>query len=314
MDKIVLSFYCDDTNPYVAPPEAFKTFLDFVSSEGIAGESSVILGFEWNEHGLLSQPSTKTQSDYLEQVQRAFTCGIDSQFELMTHDGLFDFTNNLIPEGVIHEGLWLFETAVTVDEYEAYFENILYEGERVDIQFTGLTQPGCSCDACKRRHSELGTGDQTNPNPNVWQALLNLTKKGKFRGHTVPCFFGGTLEHGTARRMASDGLHAVVNLPPNMEDRLGLWLNASDWVDTDYYITNNGQSGRIVDLVRAQAPYGIFYTHWQDLNPVNGVGWEAFTQVVRRVQMNLHQEVIWMRPSEYTDQLIKNQSRAAHTE
>ena len=194
MDKTVLSFYCDDTNPYCAPPEAFKTFLDFAASEGIAGESSVILGYEWSEHGFISRPTTYAQSAYLEQVRRAFSCGIDSQFELMTHGGLFDFSNNQIPAGAMHEGLWLFEPAVTVEEYEAYFYAILSEGERIGVRFTGLTQPGCSCGACNRRHQDLRSGNQSNPNPNVWQALLNQAKSSKFRGRTVPCFFGGALE------------------------------------------------------------------------------------------------------------------------
>jgi hypothetical protein len=303
MGKTILSSYCDDTNPYCAPPEAFKTFLDFTASEGISGESSVILGYEWSEHGLMSRPTTGAQSAYLEQVQRAFSCGIDSQFELMTHSGVFDFGNNQIPAGAIHEGLWLFEPGVTVVEYENYFQAILSEGERVGLRFTGLTQPGCSCEACNRRHHELRTGSQSDPNPNVWQALLNLAKSGKFRGRTVPCFFGGALEQGKARCMASDGVYGVYDLQPNTEDRLGMWLNSPDRVDADYYITADGQSGRIVDLVRAQAPYCIFYSHWQGLNPVNGVGWNAFTQVVQRVQKYLHQDVIWMRPSEFTSVL-----------
>jgi len=303
MDKTIFSFYCDDTNPYCAPPEAFKIFLDFAASEGIAGESSVILGYDWSEHGLISRPTTEGQSAYLGQVRRVFSCGIDSQFELMTHDGLFDFENYRIPAQAIHEGLWLFETAVTVGEYEAYFNAILSEGERVGVRFTGLTQPGCGCEACNRRHQELRSGNQSDPNPNVWQALLNLAKRGKFRGRTVPCFFGGAIEQGAARCMASDGVYGVYNLPPNTEDRFGKWLNSLEYVDADYYITADGQSGRVVDLVRTQAPYCLFYSHWQGLNPVNGVGWKAFTQVVQRVQEHLYEEVIWMRPSEFTSML-----------
>jgi len=199
MKKTILSFYCDDTNPYCAPPEAFKTFLDLCASEGIAGESSVILGYEWSAHGLINRPTTNIQSAY---------------------------------------------------------------EESVGIRFTGLTQPGCGCDACVRRHQELNTGDQSDPNPN-----------------------------------------GVYNLPPNAEDRFGKWLNAPDWVNADYYITADGQAGRIVDLVRAQASYCIFYTHWQGLNSTNGVGWKAFTQVIQRVQKYLHQDVDWMRPSDYTSML-----------
>ena len=303
MKTTILSFYCDDTNPYCAPPEAYKIFLDFTVSEGIAGEASVILGYEWAEHGLISLPMTDIQNTYLEQLRRAYSCGIDSQFELMTHGGLFDFEGNLIPAGAIHEGLWLFEPSVTVVEYEAYFNAILSEGEQAGVRFTGLTQPGCGCEACVRRHQELNTGNQSEPNPNVWRALLNLGKGGKFRGRTVPCFFGGALEQGTARCLASNGSYGVFNMPPNMEDRFGKWLNSPEYVDADYYIAADGQSGCIVDFVRAQAPYGMFYSHWQGLNPINGVGWKAFTRVVQRVQKYLHEDVIWMRPSEYTDLL-----------
>lgn len=308
MEKTILSFYCDDTNPYCAPPEAFKTFLDFVASEGIAGESSVIFGYAWTDHGLMSRPSTQAQSTYLELVRRAFSCGIDSHFELMTHGGLFDFAKGHIPPGAIHEGLWLFEPAISVEEYESYFNCILAEGERLGIRFTGLTQPGCSCEACNRRYQELHAVGLTEPNPNVWKALLNLAVKGKFRWPTVPCFFGGALEQGSTHQMAGDGSHGAFDLPPNTEDHFGLWLNAPDHVDVDYYISADGQAGRIVDLVRAHAPYCLFYAHWQGLNPANGVGWKAFTQMVQRVYKYLHDDVNWMRPSEYTDQLIRNRT------
>ena len=148
MDKTVLSFYVDDTNPYVAPPGAFKTFLDFVSAEGAAGESSVILGYDWDVHGQLTKPLTDVQGEFIEQVQRAYGCGVDSHCELYTHHGLFDFQANRLPPGVIHEGLWMYEPAVTIEEYKNYFSNILAEGERLGFQFTGLTWPGCDCAAC----------------------------------------------------------------------------------------------------------------------------------------------------------------------
>ena len=315
MNKTILSFYCDDTNHYCAPPEAFKTFLDFVAAEGIAGESSVIIGSGWQQHGLLSRPTTDAQFAYLEQVRRAYSCGIDSHFELMTHSGRFDFAKNQVPDGAIPEGLWLFEPAVTVTEYEAYFHAIISEGERVGVRFTGLTQPGCSCDACKLRYRQLCPIGQTvpTPNPNVWQALLNLAKSGKFRGHTVPCFFDGDNlgkdAAAPATRKAGDGRSGVYNLMPNATDRFGIWTNDPTKVDPDYYISANGQLGRIVDLVRARVPYCLFFAHWQSLNPANGVGWKAFTQVIQRVQKHLHQEVVWMRPSEYTD-LLQNSSRS----
>jgi hypothetical protein len=336
MQKTVLSIYCDDTNPYNAPPEAFKTFLDFVSAESIAGESSVILGYGCAEHGLLSCPTTDLQRAYILQLQRAYACGVDSHFELMTHAGLYDFEANRLPAEAIHEGLWLYEPAISVDEYEAYFQHILDEGEKIGVRFTGLTWPGCGCTACNKRYRQLWSesfkrnlseikSDSLNmhrlkstlqgfrtgpePNPNVWKALLNLAKCGKFREHTIPCFFGNERKQCAARLMASEGNFGVYDLPPVAADRLGLWLNDPHQVNADYYITKDGRSGRIVDLVRAEAPYCLLYAHWQGLNPSNGVGWDAFTRVISRVQRSLGDQIIWMRPSQFTNQMLHSSGK-----
>jgi hypothetical protein len=65
----------------------------------------------------------------------------------------------------------------------------------------------------------------------------------------------------------------------------------------------------MVELVHSEAPYGMFYAHWQGLNPANGLGWKAFTQVVRRVEKYLGDKVIWMRPSQLTNHLILSKDR-----
>ncbi len=304
MNKTVLSFYCDDTNPYCAPPEAFRTFLDFAAAEGIAGEASVILGYHEGEHGLLSRPTTEVQRAYIEQLPRAYDCGIDSHCEFLTHGGLYDWSAGRVPEGAMHEGVWTYEPTVTVEEYEAYFERLISEGERIGVRFTGVTWPGCGCEACTERRQELRALGVTEPNPHVWQALLHLAQRGRFRGRTVPCFPASWVEQCAARLMASDGGYGVYDLPPTAADRFGIWLNDPARVDADYYITADGQAGRIVELVRAGAPYCIFYCHWQGFNPANGVGWAAFTTMVARVQRFLRDQVVWMRPSAYTDQLL----------
>ncbi len=309
LEKTILSFYCDDTNPYVAPPAALKTFLDFVYSEGVAGESSVILGYDWTEHGLLSNPRNKVQSSFNEQLRRSYDCGIDSHFELMTHAGLFNFKDKRIPEGITHEGVWMYEPSVSVAEYEDYFRNIILEGEKIGIRFTGVTWPGCSCEACNRRYAELQADGINDPNTNVWQALINLASQKKFRGATIPCFFGGAEEHCAIKPIQFDRNNAIFYLSPNMEDRFGIWLNSNDYVNADYYISKDGKTGRIVELVQSGAPYALFYAHWQGLNPENGVGWKAFTTVVHRVQKYLGDEVIWMRPSQLTDDLFLKKSR-----
>jgi hypothetical protein len=305
MDKTVLSFYVDDTNPYDAPPEAFKIFLDFVSTEGAAGEASLILGYNWEAQGHTGYPLTDVQAAYLSQVQRAFACGVDTHCELYMHNGLFDFQENRMPAEAIHEGLWLFEPAVSVEEYVAYFSHILSQGEALGVRFTGLTWPGCDCKACDHRYRELQAQGVNTPNPNFWQATLNLAKAGRFRGRTVPCFFGEDLPEARALLIASEGTYGIYALSPNAGDHFGVWLNDAQYVHADYYITADGQSGRLVELVRSGAPYALFFTHWQGLNPVNGVGWTAFTQVIQRIQKYLRNQVTWMRPSAYTDSLLK---------
>ncbi|MHC4406835.1 MAG: hypothetical protein ACYTG0_45020, partial [Planctomycetota bacterium] len=272
--KTILSFYCDDTGPYKAGTGAFREFLDYCAKQGIAGESSVILGARG--HSMTREPSREEQA-YLEQVRRAWKCGVDAHMELMTHRGLFDFEANREPKGAVHEGLWLHESGITVDQYERYFSGILAEGERAGVRFTGLTWPGCGCDTCKRRYAELRASGHTEPNPAVWKALLNLAKQGKFRGRIVPCFFRASEKDYGIHRKASDGEYAVYDLMPNAMDHFGIWENNPDRVNPDYYITADGKSGIIVRHVQEGAPYCLWYAHWQGLNPASGVGWQAFT-------------------------------------
>jgi hypothetical protein len=86
--KTILSFYCDDTGPHVAGAKAFEIFLDYCARQGIAGESSAILGM--SGHSISRNPNDEEKA-FLKQVGRARECGIDTHMELMTHQGLFDF-------------------------------------------------------------------------------------------------------------------------------------------------------------------------------------------------------------------------------
>jgi hypothetical protein len=302
--KTALSFYCDDTSPFGHPPDTFKRFLDFVEAEGVAGESTVLLGAGWEGGGLLSQPLSDLQQAYLTQVRRAHDCGIDTHMEVMTHGGVFDFAKGLVPEGAIHEGVWMHTPGIPVATYQDYFAHVLAAGEKLEIRFTGVTWPGCGCEDCTRRWDELRKAGTAEVNPNVWQALLNLAKAGKFRNHTVPCFVSGEVPDARAQLMAGEGKYGVYDLSPNVGDQFGSYTNSTDRVSADYHITEDGEQGRIVEAVRKGAPYCLFYTHWQGLNPDNGVGWGAFQTVVKRVNKHLSGKVEWMRPSDYTDRVI----------
>ena len=293
--KTILSFYCDDTTPFMGA-KAFQTFLDYCAEHGIAGESSAVLG--WGHGHSMARNPTDEQRKFFEQVIRGWKCGIDTHMELMTHYGLFDFEANSSPKGAMCEGVWPYEPDITVEQYERYLGNIIAEGERVGIRFTGLTKPGCGCDACKPRFAELRAGGHTAPNPAFWKALLNLAKQGKFRGPTVPCFVASSeTDYGIYCR-AKDKENGVYELVPRGGDRF-------DVPDADYYITADGKSGIIVRSVEAGEPCCLWYCHWWTMNPADGVGWEAFRTVIERIRTHLKGRVIWMRPSDITDRYHK---------
>jgi hypothetical protein len=296
-NKMILSFYMDDTNPEIVKADAFKYFLDYCIGFGIEGESSVILGY--NGKSLVADPDDN-QRIYLWQVKQAHAKGIDSHMEIMTHNTLFDFKNERKNENGIHEGLWLHEPEIKVAEYQEYFSSILAEGEKAGIKFTGLTWPGCGCDVCTKRYEELKSSGPLHLNQAVFEALLNLSKEGQFRSRVLPVFYESSeTEYGIFKR-ATDGKYGIYDLMPNCKDHFGIWENSADHVDPDYYITEDGKSGIILRHLENDAPYCMWYMHWQGVNPEKGKGWGAFQKVTERIRKHLSDKVIWMRPADIT--------------
>ena len=292
---MILSFYLDDTNPNNASPKAYETFLNYCISHDIEGESSVILGY--GGKSITINPNEE-ELEYIELAKKSYTHGIDTHMEIMTHHELFDFELGQQHEEGIHEGLWLHEPAVTVDEYQDYFDHILAEGEKYGIKYTGLTWPGCGCDACSAQYAELRKSGPLKFNPAVWQALMNLVKEGRFRSRVIPIFYESSETNYDIIQKATEGEYAIYDLMPNAKDHFGIWENASEHVDPDYYITADGKSGIIIRHLQEGAPYCMWYMHWQGLNPENGVGWEAFKTVTERIEEFLSDQVVWMRPSD----------------
>ena len=294
-NKMVISFYLDDTNPERVKAGPYKDFLDYCHSSGIKGESSIILGS--NGKSMVQDPDGN-QRLFLTQAKESYQKGIDSHMEIMTHSELFDFEAGRINEEGIHEGLWLHEPGVTVEEYQDYFSHILKEGEKSGVKFTGLTWPGCGCAACTRRYADLRKSGPLQINKAAFDALLNLAKAGKFRSRVLSIFYESSeTEFGIFKR-AADGNFGVYDLMPNAKDNFGIWENSPQRVNPDYYITEDGKSGIILQHLKNNVPYCMWYMHWQGLNPGNGVGWEAFEKVTGRIRQHLKDQVVWMRPSD----------------
>ncbi len=293
--KMILSFYLDDTSPSIAGPDALNTFFEYCKSHGVKGESSVIFGYDGES---MADNPDSIEHAFLDYAKRAYDYGIDTHMEIMTHHELFDFKTGKKLEQGIHEGLWLHEPRVSTEEYYNYFSHILADGEKYGVKFTGLTWPGCGCDACSLRYEKLREAGPLKFNPAVWDALLDLVRKGKFRNRVIPVFYESSETDYKISQKAADENFAVYDLMPNAEDQMGIWENSIEHVNPDYYITEDGKSGIIVRHLNSGAPYCIWYMHWQGLNPENGVGWNAFKIVIDRIEKHLKNKVVWMRPSE----------------
>ncbi len=294
-NKMILSFYMDDTNPEIVKADAFKYFLDYCVGFGIKGESSVILGY--NGKSITDDPNDN-QRIYAWQVRQAYDRGIDTHMEIMTHSTLFDFNNGTKNENGIHEGLWLHEPGIKVTDYREYFSGILADGEKSGIRFTGLTWPGCGCETCTKRYAELSKAGPLHINQAAFDALLSLSKDGRFRSRVLPVFYESSETDYAIHKRASEGKFGVYDLMPNCKDYFGIWENSEDHVDPDYYITEDGKSGIILRHLEENAPYCMWYQHWQGANPENGKGWKAFQTVTGRIMKHLSGKVVWMRPSD----------------
>ena len=293
--KMILSFYMDDTNPEIVKAEAFKNFLDYCETNGLKGESSLILGY--NGKSITDQPDDNHRL-YLDYVKQAHKKGIDSHMEIMTHNTLYDFEAGKRKDDGIHEGLWLHEPGITVREYQDYFSRIIAEAGKPGLKFTGLTWPGCSCTACKLRYSELRSKGPLHITDAAFEALLNLAKEGKFRGRVLPVFYESSENEGGIFKRTAEGKYGVYDIMPNAMDHFGIWENSQEHVDPDYYITEDGRSGIIISHLENNYPYCMWYMHWQGLNPEKGKGWEAFKTVTSRIQRHLKGKIAWMRPAD----------------
>ena len=293
--KMILSFYVDDTSPGIAGPDAYRTFLEFCSAHGVQGESSIVLGYDGESMADNADPMELT---CLEHARKSFDYGMDTHMEIMTHHELFEFSTGKIFESGIHEGLWLHEPEISREEYLQYFTNILDNGEKAGVKFTGLTWPGCGCDVCSLRYQELEEAGSKHFNPAVWEALMELIREDRFRSRVIPVFYDADETNYGIIRKASVGSYGIYDLMPNVFDRMGSWQNDTSLVDPDYYITDDGESGLLIRHLEDDAPYAMWYMHWQGLNPENGVGWDAFRTVVERIEKHISDRVVWMKPSE----------------
>jgi len=297
-DRAMASFIIDDvfgTTPGDA--DAYKRFSEWVEHAGLRGEASALLGYKRSENGR----ALPTDPGFAAEVARASHGHLDAFMEVMSHQHLYDFAADRMTTSGPHEGVWMLDVTREVDEYLSYFENIARRAQSLGFRHAGLTIPGCGCAACvdfkKRNHVQVNAGRM---NPNVYQALLKLLKAGQLEGLVCGLFIGAVGEGPADVAMQiEDGAHAVYDIPPGVRgDHFGRWDNDPQYIKLDHYLSADGRSGRLPELLAQGSRTLIYYGHWQSLRPDSGVGFAGFQEIAARLKKYFASEIVWMRPTE----------------
>jgi hypothetical protein len=302
MARTALSIFVDDT--HFDPPGAFAEFVDFCLAERVRGKVSLIAGLAAAATGgpPLGLAEGDKEQAYLAQVRRIAAAGFGVHMELMTHDKLWDFAQGRMRRDGPCEGIWLYDPKVSVAEYEVYLEGVLELASRAGVTLTGLSVPGCDCDECQTAWARLQSKGHDNLSDNAWTALLNLARRGRFAGPAVPVYSDEADEAHPTRMMRAEGGFGVcdVRLDMSVQDQIGF-----SGSDADFYISADGTSGRIVDLVLGGAVQCFFCAHWFAMNPRNPEGWATFQEIIRRINAKLSDRIEWVKPADYALRLLR---------
>ncbi|HTL53393.1 MAG TPA: hypothetical protein VL860_12525 [Planctomycetota bacterium] len=298
-DRAMASFIVDDVHGQDGDSAAaFRTFKNWCGENGLRGECSLILGLKRDKAGMAYQ----LHPDYVRDVREAGEQKLfDSYMEIMTHLFLFDFTTGMMRSEGPHEGVWLLNEAVPPEEYVGYFTAITEWAAQLGLKVNGLTIPGCGCPACVefKKNRRIGPLTSAHLNPGVAQALLSLAEAGRLATPVAGTFIGSE-RSGMAgvKVLAEWGPHAVYDIPPAVaHDHLARWDNDKQYIDVDAYITSDGSSGRLANLIALNSQTLIYYGHWQGLRPDTGLGFQPFQQVFQRLTRNYADRIEWMRPT-----------------
>jgi hypothetical protein len=306
MPRTALSLFVDDTHCY--PDGQFRAFVDFALQQGLRGKVSLMPGFERDPgQPPLGQTRDSGEEEFLTQMRRIAAGGFDVQMELMTHDKLWDFGSGKMRSGGPCEGIWLYDPKVPQADYAGYLSGILDAAGVVGIKLNGLSVPGCDCDDCGTRWAALQARGVDFVSDALVQAMLDLSRQGRFAGPVVPIYVDVSDADHPTRLIARAGECAIFDarLDMSVQDQIGF-----DGADADFYISADGKRGRIADLVLSGAEQCFFCAHWFSMNPEEVVGWAVFQEIILRINRTLGDRIEWIAPGAYGRRLLEKEREA----
>lgn len=270
------------------PVSFLEQFIEVVESHGVRGDFSVIpypAGLGSIAEGLEGFDDAELDQ-WLGLVRDHLPENFDIHSEILTHTLALDLETKKLRD--ISEHDWMGEQGEEIlTEYFAESMSILKD---VDLANHGITQP------CYFKGDEDAYA----------KAILNAEKRvnGRSRTHYFLDVCVSQKRPLPYCRVA-DGGEFVVSIPSGTGD--GFWPanNGSTDVDAlaDFYLTSDGQGGRLKELADWQGPI-IILTHWQSLYG-NGsqAGLNGLAELFRRIDQHLD-GVEWMKISEISDLTI----------
>jgi hypothetical protein len=288
------------------PLDFMEEWCAWIERVGIRGDFTILpypAGLGRIDVGLEGYDTEEVRA-WLDLARRFVAPQFDIHCELLTHTNALDLeTGTLLP--LSEHGWTELQDEATLTDYFAQAMQILKDS---GLPNHGLTQP-CTY-----------LGDES------MYARAILAAEKRVNGRTVT----HNLLHmdSTARNVPPRITHCDASAG---EAVISVWAATGDYIwgtqehgspraslspeeIADLYLTADGSSGRLADLMRGVAPI-VLITHWQSLYS-NGtrLGLRTYREVVRRIEALWGRQVEWCKLSEFTERFLVAQTARIDTE
>jgi hypothetical protein len=277
-------------------PDAFvREFGQWSAQHGVKGKYSIVpypACVGWLDRELPGW-SQRDLRDSLQLVRELMVPSWDIHPEMITHTRVIDLATGR-PSPTIEAATmenWYPQQKISVDELAAYLAYALRILKNCELPCEGITTPGGFGNLVK---SELPLA--------VQQAVQDVYKA------EIPHYFKYVVDGDENAEPLIENLRADApashDLPPltvNVRAGTGDWFGGWDGAErcrAELYISADGQSGRMVDLIRRRQP-AIMLCHWPGMY-TNGTqqGFLDFQRVVLTLHEHFGDQIVWMKLSE----------------
>jgi hypothetical protein len=175
----------------------------------------------------------------------------------------------------------------SVDELAAYLAYALRILKNCGLPCEGVTTPGGFGNAVKE---ELPVAVHQAVRDVFGSELPHYFKYVETQGSTQP-----KLENLSG--VGTDSVSVTANVLAGTGDWFGGWQGV-DTVERDRYLSEDGQSGRLAELIRDREP-AVMLCHWPGMyNNGTQVGFQAFQSIVKTIASVYGDQTVWMKLSE----------------